>query len=352
MLCCASSSSSSSSSSYLKRTLHELIFGVGGLLSFIRHHHHTNNYHHFLISRTSIRRQLLGSGLISPLHSNTLSTLQTTSRLVTMASLTDPSSTPVVAANVAVETAEDVVGNLRDIDARISQQVERLQLKKRPVLVAVSKTKPISLIKACYEQGHRDFGENYAQELMTKAEELRSVCPEIRWHFIGHLQENKAKKLVKVVGEQLHSIETVDSQKLAKTLDKAVLATRGTSPLRVLIQVNTSGEESKSGVAPDDVASLADFIMKETPRLKLAGLMTIGQYEPNPNNPDDQPDFVALSRCREKVASALGVEVDTLELSMGMSHDFEKAIQFGSTSVRVGSSIFGKRVRTLNPQHQ
>lgn len=260
-----------------------------------------------------------------------------------MASSEDPATTPAVAtANVAAETAEDVVANLNDINKRISQLVDRLQLKKRPCLVAVSKIKPTSLIKACYDQGHRDFGENYAQELMTKAEELRSVCPEIRWHFIGHLQENKAKKLVTVVGSQLESIETVDSQKLAKTLNKA--ATSQKTPLRVMIQVNTSGEESKSGVVPEEVVSLAQFIVKETPQLNLAGLMTIGQYEPNPDNPDDQPDFVALVQCREKVASALGVELDSLELSMGMSHDFEKAIEFGSTSVRVGSSIFGKRV--------
>ena len=209
--------------------------------------------------------------------------------------------------------------------------------RDRPVrLVAVSKTKPASAVQEAYEAGQRDFGENYVQELLDKAPVLPS---DIRWHFIGHLQSNKVKSLIEGV-PSLAMVETVDSEKLASRLNAAVAAA-GRSPLRVFLQVNTSGEESKHGVEPGAACvALARHITAQCPHLQLAGLMTIGMpdYSSRPEN------FECLSACRKEIAEAeVGVSESELELSMGMSGDFEAAIAMDSTNVRVGSTIFGAR---------
>lgn len=202
-------------------------------------------------------------------------------------------------------------------------------------LVAVSKTKPASAVAEAYEIGHRFFGENYVQELIDKAQNLPS---DIGWHFIGHLQSNKAKTLVRSV-PNLAMVETVDTEKLARRLDDASAESRQ-DPLPVMVQVNTSGEETKSGVEPGpQCVALARMIHEECNNLRLAGLMTIGMpdYSSRPEN------FECLKRCRKDVADSLGISESSLELSMGMSGDFEQAIEMGSTNVRVGSTIFGAR---------
>ena len=208
--------------------------------------------------------------------------------------------------------------------------------RDRPVrLVAVSKTKPASALQEAYDAGQRDFGENYVQEILDKAPVLPS---DIRWHFIGHLQSNKAKALVEGV-PSLTMVETIDTEKLANKLDAAVAAL-GRPPLTVFVQVNTSGEESKYGVDPEEqCVSLAKHIATNCPHLHLAGLMTIGMpdYSSRPEN------FECLAKCRKDISEALGVPENDLELSMGMSGDFEAAIEMGSTNVRVGSTIFGAR---------
>lgn len=224
---------------------------------------------------------------------------------------------------------------LLQVLSRMQTSVARTN-RDRPVrLVAVSKTKPASAVQEGYDAGHRDFGENYVQELLDKAPVLPS---DIRWHFIGHLQSNKAKALIEGV-PSLAMVETVDSEKLANKLDAAVAAS-GRPPLTVFVQVNTSGEESKYGVEPGaECVSLARHIAANCPHLKVAGLMTIGMpdYTSRPEN------FACLAQCRKEVAEALAVSEDDLELSMGMSGDFEAAIEMGSTNVRVGSTIFGAR---------
>jgi len=202
-------------------------------------------------------------------------------------------------------------------------------------LVAVSKTKPASALQEAYDAGQRDFGENYVQELLEKAPILPS---DIRWHFIGHLQSNKAKALIEGV-PSLAMVETVDTEKLASKLNTAVEGA-GRSRLPVFVQVNTSGEESKYGIEPGEACvELALYIAKNCPNLQLAGLMTIGMpdYTSRPEN------FSCLSQCRKDVAEAVGMPESDLELSMGMSGDFEAAIEMGSTNVRVGSTIFGAR---------
>ena len=248
-----------------------------------------------------------------------------------------------------------------------------------PRLVAVSKTKPVEALQVAYDAGQRDFGENYVQVLQKvdfgflnwcrsipeqnvfpqtphhpkKKKELLDKAPalpsDVRWRFIGHLQSNKAAALVKGV-PGLECVETVDSLKLATKLDAAVASAASSSasaeetahrtvPLPVLVQVNTSGEESKHGVEPSAAAVLAQEIKEKCPNLKVAGLMTIGQpdYSSRPEN------FVCLAQVRAEVAKALGCEPSELELSMGMSGDYEAAIRMGSTNVRVGSTIFGAR---------
>ena len=208
-----------------------------------------------------------------------------------------------------------------------------------PRLVAVSKTKPFEVVQVAYDCGHRSFGENYVQEIVEKACQLP---PDIEWHFIGHLQSNKCKELVENVAG-LHLVESVDSDRVASNLQKYVLKFRPTRPLGVLIQVNTSGQDSKSGVSPGaEVIALAQHISTQCPLLRLRGLMTIGMpdYTSKPEN------FECLVRCRKELAEAMGSPeaAPLFELSMGMSGDYVAAIEMGSTNVRVGSAIFGSRV--------
>eukprot|EP00597_Dinobryon_sp_UTEXLB2267_P006474 CAMPEP_0170060484 /NCGR_PEP_ID=MMETSP0019_2-20121128/2406_1 /TAXON_ID=98059 /ORGANISM="Dinobryon sp., Strain UTEXLB2267" /LENGTH=239 /DNA_ID=CAMNT_0010266069 /DNA_START=150 /DNA_END=869 /DNA_ORIENTATION=- len=214
-------------------------------------------------------------------------------------------------------------------------QSAELMAEKAPQsvrLVAVSKTKPVSDILTLYEYGHRVFGENYFQELVEKSEKLPS---DIQWHFIGHLQSSKAPKIIKEV-PNLEVLETIDSLKLAGKLNQACESV-GRRPLKVYIQVDTSGETTKSGVTESELPELALYIKEKCPFLHLSGLMTIGA-------PGDLICFDRLVSARESVAALLGLDVNELALSMGMSADFEEAILKGATSVRVGSTIFGERI--------
>jgi pyridoxal phosphate enzyme (YggS family) len=232
---------------------------------------------------------------------------------------------------VASQTARQ----LSDVVARVASAAAKANRAQGAVrLVAVSKTKPVEQLKECYDAGHRDFGENYVQEMIEKVPRMPE---DTRWHFIGHLQSNKCKALLEAC-PRLAMLETVDSAKLANKLNAAVPEGR-VDALRVLVQVNTSGEASKHGVEPGDCVTLAKHIVSECPRLKFAGLMTIGMpdYTSKPEN------FETLRKCREEVCAALGMSESECELSMGMSGDFEAAIAMGSTNVRVGSTIFGAR---------
>ncbi|KAI8925863.1 hypothetical protein BC831DRAFT_459347 [Entophlyctis helioformis] len=234
---------------------------------------------------------------------------------------------------------EEIRLNLADIQARVNASLEAA--RQRPALaalktrlVAVSKTKPASDIAAAYALGHRHFGENYIQELVEKA----AILPkDIKWHFIGSLQSNKCKLLSSVAN--LAVVETIDSVKKGVAMNKEWKDRP--SPLEIYIQVNTSGEDSKSGVSPAECVQVAREIASTCPNIKIAGLMTIGA----PHNVSDgkNPDFETLARCRTDTEAALGLAGGSLELSMGMSDDFETAIAHGSTNVRVGSSIFGAR---------
>ena len=210
-----------------------------------------------------------------------------------------------------------------------------------PRLVAVSKTKPAEVVRWAYESGQRHFGENYVQELVEKAKDPSlSALSDIRWHFIGHLQRNKCNNLFSAPG--LWMVETVDSERLATALDTSWRKKEPEQRLKIYLQVNTSGEESKSGCQPQHIPQLVEHVRDNCPGLEFCGLMTIGRmghdYSTRPN-----PDFEALARTRESLCSQLGLEQQCVELSMGMSSDFTQAVAAGSSNVRVGSNIFGAR---------
>lgn len=213
---------------------------------------------------------------------------------------------------------------------------------KQPRLVAVSKTKPVEALQEAYDAGQREFGENYVQELVQKSHHFADMgVTDIQWRFIGKLQRNKVNNLLGCIN--LKTIETVESSKLADAINKSwqKLHPDG-SRVDVFVQVNTSGEESKGGCGPSECTSVVKRIMDSCPALNFVGLMAIGSfshdYSVGPN-----PDFKCLVQCRKDVSEALGLDIDAMELSMGMSNDFEHAIMEGSTNIRVGSNIFGAR---------
>lgn len=197
-------------------------------------------------------------------------------------------------------------------------------------LVAVGKTFPAEHTRELYQLGQRDFGENYAQEFTQKCETLAD-CPELVWHFIGPLQSNKTRG----VAEHAHWVHTVERLKIAERLSAQRPA--DLPPLQVCIQVNVSGEASKSGCEPTEVAALAQSI-SALPGLKLRGLMAIP--EPTEDIKKLTAQFALLRQLRDDL-NAHGFKLDTL--SMGMSTDLELAIAEGATHVRVGTAIFGAR---------
>jgi pyridoxal phosphate enzyme (YggS family) len=200
-------------------------------------------------------------------------------------------------------------------------------------LVAVSKTHPAAAIREAYAAGQRDFGENYVQELVQKAQELADL-PELRWHLIGHLQRNKARHVVPLVS----LVHTVDSVELARELAKRFA---GASPsarerLDVLVEVSIAGELQKHGAPPAEVAALLDAIAA-LPELALRGLMCVPPL--SEDAADARPHFEALRQLRDQLGGAARLP----ELSMGMTHDLEHAVAAGATLVRVGAAIFGRR---------
>lgn len=193
-------------------------------------------------------------------------------------------------------------------------------------LLAVSKTKPASAIREAYAAGLRDVGENYLQEALTKQQAL-SDLPLI-WHFIGPIQSNKTK----AIAEHFDWVHSVDRLKIAQRLSEQRPA--GLAPLNVCLQVNVSGEDSKSGCAPVELPALAQAV-NALPGLRLRGLMAIP--EPTEDRAEQEAAFAILRQLQVQ----LNLGLDTL--SMGMSHDLEAAIAQGATWVRIGTALFGAR---------
>nr|XP_049705149.1 pyridoxal phosphate homeostasis protein [Helicoverpa armigera] len=240
----------------------------------------------------------------------------------------------------------DVMLGLKKVLSQIEGAVARRSKdlpQVMPRLVAVSKIKPASLIVEAYEAGQRHFGENYVNELADKASDpiILEKCKDIKWHFIGHLQTNKINKLLS--SPQLYMIQTVHSEKLADNLNKQWPKYRkNEEKLPVFVQINTSAEEAKNGIEPSETTKVVEHVLKNCPNLDFKGLMTIGMYD-RYDNETANPDFLCLAKCRQEVCENLNLDINNVELSMGMSGDFEQAIELGATTVRVGSVIFGAR---------
>ncbi|XP_065756074.1 pyridoxal phosphate homeostasis protein isoform X3 [Phocoena phocoena] len=244
---------------------------------------------------------------------------------------------------------------LRAVNERVQQAVTRRPRELpaiQPRLVAVSKTKPADMVIEAYSHGQRTFGENYVQELLEKASnpKILSSCPEIKWHFIGHLQKQNVNKLMAV--PNLFMLETVDSVKLADKVNSAWQKKGSPERLKVMVQINTSGEEiyvssvsfceGKHGLPPAEMVAVVEHISAKCPSLEFVGLMTIGSLGHDLSR-GPNPDFQVLLSLREELCRKLSIPADQVELSMGMSMDFQHAIEVGSTNVRIGSTIFGER---------
>jgi len=233
--------------------------------------------------------------------------------------------------------ASSIAANLERITERIAGAAKRAGRRTDEVtIVAVSKTFPVEMIRAAYEAGLRHFGENRIQEFEAKHSAVAGFSDSI-WHFISHLQSNKVHRAVHLFDR----IDSVDSTALAQKLDAAT-ATEDRK-LAVLIEVRLSEEETKSGVREGELPPLAESIRK-LPHLELCGLMTIPPYTSDPQNA--RPYFRKLCELRDGLCRQLGMTLPVL--SMGMSHDFEIAIEEGATEVRMGTALFGERTRT-NP---
>lgn len=225
-----------------------------------------------------------------------------------------------------------LVQNLREVEERVQAACARANRAREEVtLIAVSKTKPVEMLEEIYTAGARDFGENKVQELTEKYEQLPR---DIKWHMIGHLQRNKVKYIV----DKVELIHSVDSVRLAETIEQE--AAKKNVIVDILIEVNVAEEESKFGVKVEEVLDLIQEIAKFS-HIRIKGLMTIAPYVENPE--ENREIFAQLKQLSVDIASKNIDNICVDVLSMGMTNDYEVAIEEGATMVRVGTGIFGAR---------
>jgi hypothetical protein len=225
-----------------------------------------------------------------------------------------------------------IAQNLAEVRRRLEVAARRGGRDPAEVrLVAVSKTVEIDRIRQALTAGQLIFGENYLQEAQPK---VAALGPGVSWHFVGHLQTRKAKGAV----ELFDLIHSVDRLKLARVLEEA--AARQGKIQEILIQVNLAAEESKSGASPEEVPDLLKQVAA-LPHLRVAGLMTMPPFLPDPEAV--RPYFKALRELRDRLRQLQVIDSPLAELSMGMSVDYEAAVEEGATLVRVGTAIFGSR---------
>lgn len=219
----------------------------------------------------------------------------------------------------------------QDVKAHICSACEQIQRSEDEItLLAVSKTKPAHMVETLYQLGQRSFGENYLQDAVEKITSLKQLT-DIEWHFIGPIQSNKTR----VIAEHFQWVETLDREKIAQRLNDQ--RPSELPPLNVLIQVNISREEQKSGIAPEQVGKFAAFI-EQSAQLSLRGLMCI------PEATKDESKLAAQFDEMQKLLKQLTNNYPHCTvLSMGMSNDLELAIKHGSSQVRIGTDIFGAR---------
>jgi pyridoxal phosphate enzyme (YggS family) len=222
---------------------------------------------------------------------------------------------------------------LLEVEQKIMEACRRAgRVREEVTVVAVSKTKPVSMLQTAYQLGVREFGENKVQELCDKYEAFGS---EVHWHMIGHLQRNKVKQVV----DKAALIHSLDSEGLAAQIEKESAKIGRRTP--VLVEVNMAQEESKFGISPENAE---DFIRKiaEYPHILVQGLMTVAPYVENP-----EENRVYFRNLRQVLIDINGKSIDNVDmkdLSMGMTNDYEIAIEEGATIIRIGTGIFGNRI--------
>ena len=222
--------------------------------------------------------------------------------------------------------------NLRDVEKKIEGACIRSGRNPKEVtLIAVSKTKPVEMLQEAYDAGAREFGENKVQEITAKYDQLPQ---DIHWHMIGHLQRNKVKYIV----DKVKMIHSVDSLRLAETIDKEAQKKNVVVP--VLIEVNVADEDSKFGLSLEEVVSLIEAVSK-LPNVRVQGLMTVAPFVENPE--ENREIFRSLKKLSVDITAKNINNVTMSVLSMGMTNDYEVAIEEGATMVRVGTGIFGAR---------
>jgi PLP dependent protein len=231
-----------------------------------------------------------------------------------------------------------IAENIKNLRKRIEQTCQKCGRTIDDVqIIAVSKTFSVEFIQEAIDAGHIDFGENYVQELQEKHTALAERI--IRWHFIGHLQSNK----VKYIAEYVDLIHSVDDLNLGKEISRR--AERWNRVQNVLVEVHTTDEATKFGVQPDHAIALIKEL-SQLSHLRVCGLMTMGPFSDDPN--DSRSSFRCVSDLKKQVETEGIVNVQMRHLSMGMTHDFEAAIEEGATLIRIGTAIFGRRIKNLN----
>lgn len=226
-----------------------------------------------------------------------------------------------------------ISANIDRVRAGIAAACRRVARRPEEVtLIAVTKTFPAAQIREAVRAGVADVGENYVQELLPKHDELSGEA--IRWHFIGHLQSNK----VKYIAPWVTMVQALDNRSLAEELDRR--AKQHGRVIDVLVEVNTTGEQSKFGLKPEDVLpfvrSLADL-----QAIRISGLMTIGPFLPDPEG--SRPMFRQLRGIRDELGGITQANLHPVHLSMGMTGDYEVAVEEGATFIRIGTALFGTR---------
>lgn len=228
-----------------------------------------------------------------------------------------------------------IAENLDKMSMRIAAACARSGRSAHDItLIAVTKTFGSEQIREALAAGVHDFGENYVQELQRKRDELAGE--QIRWHFIGHLQTNKVRQIIGWV----EAIHAVDSIHLGEEISRHAAGIN--RPVNILVEVNTTGEKSKFGASPDETPFLVEKLLR-LPSVNVVGLMTIGPFLADPEG--SRPSYQRLKDLRESIEQRFSISLP--QLSMGMSHDFEVAIEEGATMVRLGTAIFGERVKPV-----